>query len=59
VCGLSDLLKDDRKLLHHCGVIFDGLYALLTLNAGNGMDKRDGSNKRGARRSAGRRKERP
>jgi hypothetical protein len=27
--GLSDVLRDDRKLLQQTGVIFDGLYALL------------------------------
>ena len=28
--GLSNLLKDDRKLLHHTSIVFDGLYALLS-----------------------------
>lgn len=56
VRGLSELLKDDRKLLQQCGVIFDGLYALLSMDAGKLTGKGDGSIKRGGSRSAGRRK---
>jgi hypothetical protein len=56
VRGLSELLKDDRRLLQQCGVIFDGLYALLSMDAGKGTGERDGSNKRGRSSSAGRRK---
>lgn len=29
VTGLSELLKNDRKLLRECAAVFDGLYALL------------------------------
>ena len=53
VRGLSELLKDDRKLLQQCSVIFDGLYALLSMDPGKGTGKGDGSNKRGRRRTAG------
>ena len=38
VRGLSELLKDDRKLVQQCNVIFDGLYALLGVNAGKGVE---------------------
>jgi hypothetical protein len=58
VRGLSELLKDDRKLLQQCGVIFDGLYALLSMNTAKGTGKGDGSNKRRRSRSAGGRKKR-
>jgi len=58
VTGLSELLKDDRKLLHQCGVIFDGLYALLSAAAEKGKGKGDGDKKRGHRAGAGRRKSR-
>lgn len=56
VKGLSELLKDDRKLLQQSGVIFDGLYALLSGDAGKG--KGDGGKKRGRSRGAGGRKKR-
>lgn len=46
VRGLSELLKDDRKLLQQSGVIFDGLYALLSGDAGKGKGKGDGDKKR-------------
>ncbi len=58
VRGLSELLKEDRKLLQQCGVIFDGLYALLSMDDGKGTGKGDGSKKRGRSRSAGGRKKR-
>jgi hypothetical protein len=58
VTGLSELLKDDRKLLQQCGVIFDGLYALLSGEAGKGKGKGDGGKKRGRGRGAGGRKKR-
>jgi hypothetical protein len=58
VRGLSELLKDDRKLLQQCGVVFDGLYALLSIDAGKGSGKGDRSNKRGRSRSASGRKKR-
>lgn len=51
VRGLAELLKNDRKLLQQCGVIFDGLYALLSMDARKGTGKDDGSNKRGRSRS--------
>jgi hypothetical protein len=31
--GLSKVLRDDRKLLHQTGVVFDGLHALLSKDA--------------------------
>ena len=58
VTGLSELLKDDRKLLQQCGVIFDGLYALLSGVAVKGKGKGDGGKKRGRSRGAGGRKKR-
>ena len=58
VTGLSQLLKDDRKLLQQCGMIFDGLYALLSEGAGKGKVEGDGSKKRGRGRGAGGRKKR-
>jgi hypothetical protein len=45
VLGLSQLLKDDRKLLQACGPIFDGLHALFSREAGKA--KGDGDRKRG------------
>ena len=56
--GLSALLKDDRKLLQQCGVIFDGLYALLSGDTGKGKGKGDGGKKRGSRPGTGGRKKR-
>lgn len=56
VTGLSHRLKDDRKLLQQSGVIFEGLYALLSGGAGKG--KGDGGKKRGRGRGAGGRKKR-
>lgn len=47
VRGLSELLKDDRKLLQQSGVIFDGLYALLSGEARKGKGRGDGGKKRG------------
>jgi hypothetical protein len=54
VRGLSGLLKDDRKLLQQSGVIFDGLYALLSGNARKSKSKGKGndSKKRGRKASA-------
>ena len=40
------------------GVIFDGFYALLSVDAGKGTGKGDGSNKRGRSRGASGRKKR-
>jgi hypothetical protein len=58
VTGLSELLKDDRKLLRQSSIIFDGLYALLSANAGESKGEGDGSKKRGRSRGAGGRKKR-
>jgi hypothetical protein len=58
VQGLSELLKDDRKLLQQSGVIFDGLYALLSVDARKGDKKGDRDFKRGSGRSAAGRKKR-
>jgi hypothetical protein len=58
VRGLSELLKDDRKLLQQSGVIFDGLYALLSGGTGKDKGKGDGVKKRGRSRGAGARKKR-
>jgi hypothetical protein len=51
VTGLSQLLKDDRKLLQQCGPIFDGLHALFS--RGEGKAKGDGNRKRGRGAHAG------
>lgn len=57
--GLSSLLKDDRKLLGQCLVIFDGLYELLRGKDGKGTRESDDDNKQGrGRRSSGKRKKR-
>jgi hypothetical protein len=59
VRGLSELLKNDRKLLQQCGVIFDGLYALLSVDAGKGKQKSDRGTRRGSSRGTrGRKKQR-
>jgi hypothetical protein len=58
VRGLSELLKDDRKLLQQSGVIFDGLYALLSGEARKGKGDSDGGKKRARKASAVRRKKR-
>jgi hypothetical protein len=58
VRGLSELLKDDRKLLQQCAVIFDGLYGLLGDAAAKGRGQGDGDKKRGRKRGAGARRQR-
>jgi hypothetical protein len=58
VRGLSELLKDDRKLLQQTGVIFDGLYALLSGAAGKDKGEGDDVKKRGRGPGAGGRKKR-
>lgn len=58
VRGLSELLRDDRKLLRQCNVIFDGLYALLSAETEMGKGKSDGDKKRGRSRASGKRKKR-
>lgn len=50
VRGLSELLKDDRKLLRQSTVVFDGLYALL----GKGTPKDKGGKDGGRKRTGGR-----
>ena len=39
--GLSEVLRDDRKLLQQCIVIFDGLYGLLGQSAQKDKSKRN------------------
>ena len=39
--GLSEVLRDDRKLLQQCSVIFDGLYALLAQSAQKDKSKQN------------------
>jgi hypothetical protein len=57
VLGLSKLLKDDRKLLQQCAMIFDGLYGLLSGDTKKGKGKVDGK-KRSHSRGADARKKR-
>jgi hypothetical protein len=54
VLGLSALLKDDRKLVQQCYVIFDGLYSLLSSDEKSAKGRHDGSKQR-TRRRAGKR----
>ncbi|HEV2914376.1 MAG TPA: chromate resistance protein ChrB domain-containing protein [Pyrinomonadaceae bacterium] len=56
--GISELLKDDRKLLRQCGVIFDGLYRLLSGDAEKVKGKGDGDKKRGHSSGRSKRKRR-
>jgi hypothetical protein len=58
VRGLSELLKDDRKLLQQCGVIFDGIYALLSADTVMGKGQDDNDKKRGRGRASGKQKKR-
>ena len=58
VRGLSVLLKDDRRLLQQCVVIFDGIYELLSGNDEQGKGKGD-DKKRGRNRVSGQRKKQP
>jgi hypothetical protein len=44
--GLSQVLRDDRKLLQHTGVVFDGLHALLSKDAGKPARKKKGNGRR-------------
>jgi hypothetical protein len=53
VRGLSELLKDDRKLLRQCNVIFDGLYALFSGDDRKSKGKGDGDKKRGPKGGTG------
>jgi hypothetical protein len=46
VRGLAELLKDDRKLIRQSGAVFDGLYALLSGDAGKSATKKGGGKKR-------------
>jgi hypothetical protein len=52
VLGLASLLKDDRKLLQQCSIIFDGLYELLSVDLEKRKGKADGDKKRGRKRAA-------
>jgi hypothetical protein len=56
VRGLAAHLKDDRKLLRQCGVVFDGLYELLGRGAEKGKGGSNGGRKSGreARKRGGR-----
>jgi hypothetical protein len=58
VLGLSKLFKDDRKLLQQCNVIFDGLYALLSVDAEKSKGKGNGDKKRSRSRTTSARKKR-
>jgi hypothetical protein len=51
VRGLSTLLKDDRKLLQQCHVIFNGLYALLSGDTEKSKVRDNGDKKRGRKRA--------
>ncbi len=59
VLGLSELLRDDRKLLRQCEMIFDGLYTLLGETAQksnrmkNGSKQQPGGRSRRGRKPAG------
>ena len=44
--GLSNLLRDDRKLLQQTGIVFDALYALLSKESGKKTDAKTGARKR-------------
>ena len=46
VRGLGELLKDDRKLIRQAGVVFDGLYALLSKDTGKAETKKRSVRKR-------------
>jgi len=48
--GLSEVLRDDRKLLQQCGAIFDGLYALLGQGAQKDKTKRNAPRRQASRR---------
>jgi len=48
--GLSQTLRDDRKLLQQCSEIFDGLYSLLSQNTQNEKPKRTAQRRRASRR---------
>ena len=56
VLGLAELLKDDRKLLRQCAVIFDGLYALLSGEAAKGRGTGDGKKRSHSRNTSKRKK---
>src|SRR5438552_2953188 len=48
--GLSEMLRDDRKLLQQCSAIFDGLYALLGQGAQQDKAKRNAPRRQANRR---------
>ena len=49
VHGLGELLKDDWKIVRQPGAVFDGLYALLSGDAGKAGAKKGGGKKRKGR----------
>ena len=49
--GLSEVLRDDRKLLQQCSVIFDGLYGLLAQSAQKEKARRNVGRRSGHQRS--------
>jgi hypothetical protein len=44
--GLSEILRNDRKLLHQTGILFDGLYSLLNKKTDGRTARRGKSSKR-------------
>ncbi|HMF58453.1 MAG TPA: chromate resistance protein ChrB domain-containing protein, partial [Pyrinomonadaceae bacterium] len=50
VSGLSELIKDDRKLIQQSSTVFDGLYAMLSVRSKKSVGKADGGGKRIKRR---------
>src|SRR6266545_3726493 len=48
--GLSEVLRDDRKLLQQCNAIFDGLYALLGQSGQKDKAKRNTPRRQASRR---------
>jgi len=58
VRGLSELLKDDRKLIRQCGEVFEGLYALPSNRPEKSSGKTDGGKQQSNHR-AGKRESKP
>ncbi len=50
ITGLSETLRDDRKLLQQCGTIFDGLHSLLGQNTQKEKAKRSERQRKAIRR---------
>ncbi|PYS77864.1 MAG: ChrB protein [Acidobacteria bacterium] len=59
VRGLSELLKDDRKLMRQCNEVFDGLYALLSKRSEQSEGKQGDGRGQVKRRAGNRRKKSP